>query len=102
MYLIRSIAVAQSGRRDEFVRMYKEFMEAMWKELGATSGRVLTASIGPSDATVIMETEHASLADFEQGLAKINGSEKMAKYGPKFAELAVPGSHRFEVYRVHK
>lgn len=102
MYLIRSIAVAQSGRRDEFVRVYKEFMEDMRKELGASSGRVLTASIGPCDATVIMETEHATLAEFEQGLAKINSSDKMGKYGPRFAELAVPGSHRFEVYRIQK
>jgi hypothetical protein len=102
MYLIRSIAVAQSGRRDELVGVFKEFIEDMRKDLNFASARVLTASIGPTDATVIMESEHATLAEFEQGLAKVNGSEKMAKYGPKFAELGVAGTHRFEVYRVHK
>ncbi len=100
MFLIRSIVLAQSGRRDELVALLKEFMQEV-PELRGPSARVLTGSIGPSDSSVITESEHASLAEFEQGLASANQSEKMAKYGPKFAELSVPGSHRFEVYRIH-
>lgn len=101
MFLIRSIVVAQPGRRDELVGVYKEFAQEVMKDAGVKLTRVLTASIGPSDSTVISESELASMADFEQSLDKMNSSPKMAKYGPKFAELTVPGSHRFEIYRLH-
>lgn len=99
MYLIRSIAVAQSGRRDELAGVMKEFCADM-PMFAAASPRVLTASVGPSDATVVMETQHPTLADFEARLEESNKSEKMAKYGPKFGELTVAGSHRFEIYRI--
>jgi hypothetical protein len=101
MYLIRSIVVAQSGRRDELARLMKEFTGDFSKELGK-SHRVLTGSVGPSDMTVVSESEVESLAAFEQGLATVNSSDKMAKYGPKFGELSVPGTHRFEIYRIMK
>lgn len=101
MFLVRSIVVAHPNRRDELVGVYKEFANEVLKDAGATGVRVLTASIGPSDSTVISESEHKTLAEFEQTLEKINKSPKMAKYGPKFGEMTVPGTHRFEIYRLH-
>jgi len=101
VFIIRSIVVAQTNRRDELVGLYKEFAQEVMKDAGVPTTRVLTASIGPSDSTVISESEVKSLAEFEQTIEKINKSPKMAKYGPKFAELAVPGSHKFEIYRLH-
>jgi len=98
MFLIRSIAQANLNRRDEAVRICKEFMAEMKNDGVGTNHRVLTGSIGPSDSTVIMEVEHKSLADFEQSLAKSN--QRLSTYGPKFAELMIPGSHSFEIYRI--
>lgn len=100
MFLIRSIMLANPGRRDEAVRLFKEFQAEVLAPAGGTNHRVLTASIGPSDSTVITESEHKSLDAFEQSLKASNSSDRMAKYGPKFAELTVPGSHRFEVFRI--
>jgi len=101
MFLVRSIVVAQPGRRDELVGVYKEFAQEVMKDAGATNTRVFTASVGPCDSTVVSESEHKTMAQFEQTLEKINSSPKMAKYGPKFGEMTVPGTHRFEIYRMH-
>jgi hypothetical protein len=98
MILVRSIAQALPGRRDDLVKAVQELATAL-KEY-SSNARVLTASIGPADSTVIIETEHESLAQFESGLSKANSPDVMGKYMPKFSELSVPGSHRFEIYRI--
>lgn len=100
MFLIRSIANANSGRRDEAVALLKSFSAETQKELGRPESRVMTGCIGPNDSEVVTETVVASLADFEQGIDKVNKWPGMQKYGPKFGELFVSGSHRFEVYRL--
>jgi len=100
MYLIRSIAQAQSGRRDDAVALMKAFAADSHKELGQPEARILTASIGPSDSTVVMESVVNSLAEFEQGLDKTNKWPGMQRYGQKFGECFIAGSHRFEVYRI--
>jgi len=100
MYLIRSIAQANHGRRDEAVAVLKEFAAAATADLGLKSGRFLTGSIGPNDSTVVMEWEEESLASFEVGLDKINSWPKMAQFGPRFTEVFVSASHRFEIYRI--
>jgi hypothetical protein len=101
MFLIRSIAQAQSGHRDDAVALMKEFAADTHKELGAPEARILTGSIGPEDSTVVMETVVKSLAEFEQGLEATNKWPGMQRYGKKFAELFVSGTHRFETYRIH-
>jgi len=100
MFLIRSIAQANPGRRDEAVSMMKEFMAERAKAFGTDPGRVLTASIGPSDSTVMAESECKSLAEFDELLNKTNTWDRMKNYGPRFSEVMVPGSHRFEIYRI--
>jgi hypothetical protein len=101
MFLVRSIAQAQSGRRDEAVTLMKEFAAESHKEVGMPESRVLTGSIGPADTTVVMETVVKSLAEFEQNLEATNKWAGMQRYGKKFAEVFISGSHRFEVYRIH-
>ena len=100
MFLIRSISQAQSGRRDEAVALMKAFHAESHKELGQPEARILTGSIGPADSTVVSESVVKSLADFEQGLEKTNKWSGMQRYGQKFGELFVSGSHRFEIYRI--
>ena len=47
-----------------------------------------------------METEVKTLADFEKGLEATNKWPGMKRYGQKFGELFISGSHRFEIYRI--
>ena len=100
MFVIRSISLAKNGRRDEAAAMMKEMGAEATKEIGFPVQRVLTASIGPSDNTVVTEGEIESLAAFEKTLEKMNQWSGMQKFGPKLGELFVDGSHRFEIYRV--
>ena len=101
MFLIRSIAQAQSGRRDEAVTLMKEFAAETRKDLGMPEARILTGSIGPADSTVVMESVVKTIAEFEQGLEATNKWAGMQRYGKRFGELFISGSHRFEIYRVH-
>jgi hypothetical protein len=101
MFLIRSVAQAQSGRRDEAVALMKEFAAESHKELGTPEARILTGSVGPADSTIVMETVVKSLAEFEQGLEATNKWPAMQRYGKKFPELFLSGTHRFEIYRIH-
>jgi len=100
MFLIRTISIAQPMRRSDAVALIKEMTTAMEKELGHPPSRILTGSIGVSDSTIIMESEYETLAKFEQDLDSINSWERMATFGPKYAELFAAGGNRFEVYRI--
>jgi hypothetical protein len=100
MFLIRSIAVAQAGKRDDATALMKAFQSEIQRELGQPEARILTGSIGPADSTLVMETVVKSLAEFEQGLEKVNKWPGMQRYGQKFGEFFVSGSHRFEIFRI--
>jgi hypothetical protein len=100
MFIVRSIAQAQGGRRDEAAGVMKEFAAAAHKDLGWAQSRILTGSIGPSDSTIVMETEVATLAAFEQQLDSVNNWPGMKVFGPKFADVFISGSHHFEILRI--
>ena len=100
MFIIRRTWVAQPGRRDETVALAKEMMSAAQKELGVSFQRLVTASIGPTDSTIEMEGTIASLSEFESQLQKMNSWPTMRTFETKLRELVVPGSGRFELFRV--
>jgi len=100
MFVIRSIAQAKSQRRDEAVGIMKEMVAEAGKALGWPATRISTGSVGVPDSTIVMETEVESLAQFEKLLDAMNSWSGMQKYGPKFAEFGIDGTHRFEIFRV--
>ena len=100
MFLIRSIAQAQSGRRDEAVALMKAFSNELHKELGQVEARILTGSIGPADTTIVMERVVKSMAEWEQNIEAANKWPGAQRFHQKFGEVFISGSHRFEVYRV--
>jgi len=100
MFVVRNVAQVPMGRRDEAVGQLKEMLAEMTKELGAPPARVLTASVGPSDSTIVSEQEFPTLAAFEEYLEKANGWPGMERYGGKLFPLVVPGTNRFEIYRL--
>lgn len=100
MFLIRSIAQAKGGKRDEAVGAMKEWAAEANKAVGFPTQRILTASVGPADSTVVMESEIASLGEFQSKLDAMNSWAGMQKWGPKFGEYFIEGTHRFEIYRI--
>ena len=61
---------------------------------------MITGSIGASDSTIEMEGTIESLAAFEEHLEKMNAWPKMQSFGDRLASLVVPGTGRFEVFRI--
>jgi len=100
MFIVRRTWVAQPGRRDESVAVVKEMMAAATKETGFPVQRIVTGSIGPSDSTIEMEGAVATLAELDGHLEKMNSWSGAAAYQQKLAGLVVPGTGRFEIYRV--
>jgi hypothetical protein len=102
MFIIRRTWLAQPGRRDEAVALTKEMAAAAAKAIGFPVSRIVTASIGPSDSTIEMESTANTLAEFEAHLQKMNAWPEMARFSDKLTTLIVPGSGRFEVFREQK
>ena len=78
----------------------KEMLGAMSAELGYPKARVVTGSVGPSDSTIETEVQVESLEAFESQLKKANAWSGMQRFTDKAQALVVPGSGRFEIYRV--
>ncbi len=74
--------------------------EATRKEVGFPDPEVLIGSIGTPESRVEVNYRFDALADIEAVWARLDPA-RMAGYRKDMAELVVPGSHRWEVFRVH-
>jgi hypothetical protein len=100
MFIIRRTWLAQPGRRDESVAVVKEMAAAASKEIGFPVQRIITASIGPSDSTIEMEGQVGTLSEFDAHMQKMNSWSGMQKFQEKLSTLVVPGTGRFEIFRL--
>jgi hypothetical protein len=71
----------------------------MSQELGFPKPQVLIGSIGAPESRVEINHAFPSLAALEAVWAKLN-DPRMAEYQKDLAPFVVPGSHRWEVFRV--
>lgn len=65
----------------------------------ATSTRLMAGHIGDSPSHIIDEYVFESLADFEAALAGM-GAPQFKPHSDALAPLVVPGSQRWQVYRI--
>ena len=101
MFIIRRVGVAKPGRRDETIGVIREFYAVMEKNLGRSlEPRIVTGSIGVSDSVIETEIRVESLAEFEESLKQSNAMPELGGFMQKMSELMVPGSNRFEIYRL--
>lgn len=87
------------GRKPELFEMMKKF-ETIEKELGFPKPEVLIGSIGAPESRVEVNHRYESLAALEATWSKIGSHPGMAEYQRAMAQLIVPGSHRWEVFRI--
>jgi len=94
MILVRDVFRARFGKGGEAVAVLKEGV-GLIRRLGASRGgepRLLTDFAGPF-FTMVLETTHASLAEYEQGLKDLTASAEF----PAWYATVVPvmeGGHR--------
>jgi hypothetical protein len=91
------VAFAQKGKVFEIYEKYTP----MARDLGFPEGRLLVGSIGAPESRVVEEYVFENLAALEAAWDKLN-DPRMASWQEEMRPHIVPGSHRWEVYRVQK
>ena len=88
------------GKKGDLLRLRTKW-EPMAKELGFSKPQVLIGSIGAPESRVELNHTFASLSALEAVWAKL-ADPRMADYQRDLAPFVVPGSHRWEVFRVQE
>ena len=88
------------GKKPELQQLMKKW-EPFNKELGMPKPQVLFGSIGAPESRVEMSYRFDSFAAMEASWAKLN-NPKMAEFQKDMAPYVVPGSHRWEVFRIQE
>lgn len=90
------------GTQKEALEIVRQYGEAMSKSLGMPqmqNERVMVGHIGPSPSHVVVESIVSSLAEWEKMMQDV-GSGKYQEFATKMQKFIVPGSQRWEVYRI--
>jgi hypothetical protein len=86
------------NKKPEFFRLSKKW-EITEREFGFPKPQVLIGSIGAAESKVEFDYRFDSLAALEAVWAKL-GNPKMAEIQREMEPFVVPGSHRWEIYRI--
>jgi hypothetical protein len=91
----------QWGKRDDLMKGLKEFKPTAEKGWRAKSERMLAGSIGAPESRIVFEYEFASLADLEASWAALHTQKDLfQRWVASMKDAIVPGSPRWEIYRV--
>jgi hypothetical protein len=88
------------GKKGELTQVMKKW-EPFEREMGFPKPLVLIGSIGAPESRVELNHTFPNLASLEAVWAKLN-DPRMAEFQQQMAPLVVPGSHRWEVFRVQE
>src|SRR6478736_6638623 len=88
------------GKKVDLFQLMKGF-EPLEKDLGFPKPQILVGSIGAPESRVELNHTFPSLAALEAVWAKLN-DPRMAEYQKDLAPFVVPGSHRWEIFRVQE
>jgi hypothetical protein len=86
------------GKKPEVLAITKKW-QAFAQELGFPKGRMLVGSIGVPESRHVEQYRFENLTELEAVWAKLN-NPRMAEFQKDMAPLVVPGSHRWEIYRI--
>ncbi|MEO8214621.1 MAG: hypothetical protein ABI560_15570 [Myxococcales bacterium] len=88
------------GRKSDLMKQMQKW-EPMSQELGFPKPQVLIGSIGAPESRVEINYTFSSLAALEAVWANLN-DPRMGEYQKDLAPFVLPGSHRWEVFRVQE
>jgi hypothetical protein len=91
------------GTQKEALEILKQYGEAIEKSgaMKPVSERISVGHIGPSPSHVVVESVVESLSDWEKMMQEV-GTGKFQEHATKIAKYIVPGSQRWEIYRIVK
>lgn len=88
------------GKKGDLIRVMKKW-EPLQTEMGFPKPLVLVGSIGAPESRIEINHTFPSLASLEAVWNKLN-DPRMADFQQEMAPFVVPGSHRWEVFRVQE
>lgn len=87
------------GKKSQAIEVFKKHISYAIEDLGWPEGIVLEGSIGAPESRLIEQYRFESLAALEEAWSKMD-DPRLAHYVEEMAPLVVPGSHKWEVFRV--
>ena len=91
---------SQVGKKTEMLKMSKKF-EQLERDLGFPKAQTLIGSIGAPESRMEINYRFDNIAALEAVWAKL-GDPRMADYQKDMAAYVVPGSHRWDIFRIHE
>jgi hypothetical protein len=102
MMLARWQFQARFGHKNEAIKLLKQWNEQIGAQtdIDVTGSRILTGSVGASEALVEMEIEIEGLDDLQKFFDKIAAISMHQDWGKRMGDVVVSGSTRWEVFRI--
>ena len=102
MIIARWHIEAKFGHKQDVIASLKRWNEMFGAKVGwdASKVRMLTGSIGATEALITEEVELESLAKLHEGFEKLGTLDGHAEWSKEIEPHVVPGSNRWEVFRV--
>jgi hypothetical protein len=88
------------GKKSDLMKLMQRW-EPLALEMGFSKPQVLVGSIGAPESRVELNHTFPSLTALEAVWAKLN-DPRMAEYQKDLAPFVIPGSHRWEIFRVQE
>lgn len=85
----------------EIIKRYGEAIESSQTAPKPQGERISVGHIGPSPSHVVIETLVGSLSEWEKMMQDV-GTGKYQEFATQLQKYIVPGSQRWEVYRIVK
>jgi hypothetical protein len=89
------------GKKAEVLKQSKKF-EQLERELGFPKAQMLIGSIGAPESRIEINYRFDNIAALEAVWAKLGGEPRMAEYQKEMGTYIVPGSHRWDVFRIQE
>lgn len=102
MIIARWEVTAKFGRKDEAIRLLRQWDQQVGEQVGLdmTRLRTMTGSIGALESIIVQEIEFDSISELDEFFEKLKGVEIHAEWGREIASVLVDGTNRWEVYRL--
>jgi hypothetical protein len=91
---------ARFGHKHIVLEKLREWARDIAPQIGFTSSRLLSGSIGAQEATVEHNWEVADLAELDRAWAKLATIDAHARWGKDLEAYVVSGSSRWTIWRV--
>jgi hypothetical protein len=88
------------GKKADLLKLNKKW-QGLERELGFPQAETLIGSIGAPESRIEVNYRFDNIAALEAVWSKLN-DPRMPEYQKEMAQFIVPGSHRWEVFRIQE